>query len=123
MNANSTDFRSIQDPLREVFCSLNPHCPSRLSGRVVAYCGWMFPIRIENLVNGGLLFEAVGDDLPVPTMEGLEYFCGQCGRRIVSLPACSRAYRSRNLAIIPSEHDLLGRGFRTDVNVPRVLGR
>lgn len=122
MNANSTDFRSIQDPLREVFCSLNSHCPRRLSGRVVAYCGWMFPIRIENLVNRGLLFETTGDDLPVPTMEGLEYFCRQCGRRRISLPACSQAYHSRDLAIIPSGHDLLGRGFRTDVNVPRVLG-
>lgn len=120
MNINLADVRSIQGPSREVFCFLNHHCPRRLGGRVAAYYGWMLPIRIEDLVSRGLLFEAVGNNLPVPTPEGLKYFCRQCGRRRVFLPACSQAYHSRNLAIIPSRHDLLGRGFRTDVNFSHV---
>lgn len=120
MNINLADVRSIQGPSREVFCSLNPRCSERLSGGVVAYRGRIFMIRISDLISRGLLFEAVGDDFPVPTPKGLEYFCRQCGRRRVFLPACSQAYHSRNLAIIPSRHDLLGRGFRTDVNVSHV---
>lgn len=119
----SANFRSIQDPSREVFCSLNPHCPMRLSGRAVMYRGWMFPIRMEDLVKRGFLSEVMGDDLPVPTLEGRKYFCRQCGRKIVSLPVCHWAYHSRNLAIIPNGGDLTGYGIRTDVNFPHVLRR
>lgn len=82
-----------------------------------------FSIRMGSLIERGLLSEITGDDPPVPTAQGQEYFCSRCQRK-VSIPAFSPTRRSRNLAVILSRVDFSCLGIRTaDIERAHVPGR
>lgn len=83
-----------------------------------------FSIRMGSLIERGLLSEITGDDPPVPTAQGQEYFCSRCQRK-VSIPASPSTRRcSRNLAVIPSRVDFSCLGILTaDIERAHVPGR